>query len=84
MIKISNASFEYSGIPVFEDIDLELMKGEVLCLFGPNGCGKTTLIDNILGHLHLKTGNTYDRREKTERIQQARSRKKNRVCPADP
>jgi iron complex transport system ATP-binding protein len=56
MIKVENASFEYDGVTVFENINLELVKGEILCLFGPNGCGKTTLIDNILGHLRLKTG----------------------------
>lgn len=56
MIKIENASFDYNGIPVFSNIELELAKGEILCLFGPNGCGKTTLIDNILGHLSLKSG----------------------------
>jgi len=56
MIKIRKASFDYYGTSVFEEVDLELFKGEILCLFGPNGCGKTTLIDNILGHLHLKSG----------------------------
>jgi len=56
MVKIEKASFDYSGITVFENIDLELKKGSILCLFGPNGCGKTTLIDNILGYMHLKSG----------------------------
>lgn len=56
MIKIERASFDYAGTPVFENLNLELIKGEILCLFGPNGCGKTTLIDNILGHLQLKAG----------------------------
>lgn len=59
MIKVENASFDYSGVPVFRDINLELNKGEILCLFGPNGCGKTTLIDSILGHKRLKHGIVY-------------------------
>jgi len=77
MIKIKNASFEYDGVTVFEDINLELIKGEILCLFGPNGCGKTTLIDNILGHLRLKTGSilidgkdqqSYSRRDLAKKV----------------
>lgn len=77
MIKVERASFDYSGIPVFENIDLELRKGEILCLFGPNGCGKTTLIDNILGHHHLRNGRIlvdgvdqrdYSRRELAKKI----------------
>lgn len=56
MIEIRNASFDYNGVKVFEEIDLHLNRGEILCLFGPNGCGKTTLIDNILGYLRLKSG----------------------------
>lgn len=34
--------------PVLKDITLEVGKGEFLTFFGPNGCGKTTLL-NVLG-----------------------------------
>ncbi len=56
LIKIGDASFKYDNKYIFEDINLNLSKGEVLCLFGPNGCGKTTLLDCILGIKKLKSG----------------------------
>lgn len=77
MVKTENISFAYNSVPVFEDISLELNRGEILCLFGPNGCGKTTLIDNILGHLKPDAGKIlidgrdqsgYSRRELAQKI----------------
>lgn len=56
ILSVRDASFSYEGVNVFERINLDLDKGEVLCLFGPNGCGKTTLLDNILGHLEPDEG----------------------------
>jgi iron complex transport system ATP-binding protein len=56
MIKVSNATFAYDKADIFRDINLEINEGEVFCLFGPNGCGKSTLIQCILGILSLKSG----------------------------
>lgn len=41
---------------VVADVDLELMRGEVLCLLGPNGSGKTTLFKALLGLLPALRG----------------------------
>ena len=56
MISVRSASFSYDGVNVFHDINFDLEQGGILCLFGPNGCGKTTLLDNILGHLEPEEG----------------------------
>jgi iron complex transport system ATP-binding protein len=36
---------------VLHDVNLELLRGETLCLLGPNGVGKTTLFKTMLGLL---------------------------------
>jgi iron complex transport system ATP-binding protein len=56
VISVRDISFAYNGPNVFENISFNLEAGEILCLFGPNGCGKTTLLDNILGHLRPGSG----------------------------
>ena len=56
MIKVTNASFAYGKEEVFHNINLEIKKGEIFCLFGPNGCGKSTLIHCMLGMLTLSSG----------------------------
>ena len=44
-------SFGYAGVPVGEGVDLDLAGGEIVCLLGPNGGGKTTLFRTLLGVL---------------------------------
>jgi NitT/TauT family transport system ATP-binding protein len=44
---------------VLEDISLEVVKGEFLCLLGPSGCGKSTLIHIMAGFL-TPTGGTVE------------------------
>ena len=39
----------YGETLVFEDLDLDVDPGEVLCLLGPSGCGKTTLLHLLAG-----------------------------------
>ena len=37
------------GEPVLEGLDLDVLRGEALCLLGPSGCGKSTLLRLIAG-----------------------------------
>ena len=49
----------YGNHAVVRDITLTLEKGDVLCLLGPNGSGKTTFFKTILGLLKRLEGKIY-------------------------
>jgi len=57
-IKISYLVYNYphSTYAVLNGINLEINKGDVLVLLGNNGCGKTTLIKNIVGLTKPRSG----------------------------
>lgn len=60
VIQIENATFSYNGMEkIFQDINLSINKGEVLCILGPNGTGKTTLIKCLNCLLKLNSGNIF-------------------------
>ncbi|WHH58819.1 ABC transporter ATP-binding protein [Petroclostridium sp. X23] len=56
MISVHDASFSYEKQPVFSHIGLQVGAAEVFCIAGPNGCGKTTLLDCMLGVKKLQSG----------------------------
>ncbi len=58
-VRVEKASFAYETAAVFEDITFSIERGEIFCLFGPNGCGKTTLLNTILGTLKLDAGEVF-------------------------
>lgn len=41
---------------VFEDLELELRRGEITCLVGPSGCGKSTILSLIAGLMRPDSG----------------------------
>ena len=50
-IEVENLSFSYPLTPVLEDVTLAIPRGDFVCMVGPNGGGKTTLLRLILGLL---------------------------------
>jgi len=49
----------YHGVPLIENIELKLKKGEILTLIGPNGAGKTTILKSIIRQLESIGGVVY-------------------------
>jgi branched-chain amino acid transport system ATP-binding protein len=49
MLQLKDISTRYGPIDVLKDVDLEVKKGELVCLLGGNACGKTTTMKTIIG-----------------------------------
>ncbi|MBA3841638.1 MAG: ATP-binding cassette domain-containing protein [Actinobacteria bacterium] len=54
--RLRNVRFSYGDRPVLEDASLEVRRGEVVALTGPNGVGKTTLAKIAAGLLDADAG----------------------------
>jgi NitT/TauT family transport system ATP-binding protein len=46
----------FAGWPLYEDFNLDIPKGRIVSVFGPNGCGKSTLINMIAGLVPIDSG----------------------------
>ena len=56
VIEVRNVSFSYQATPVLEDVNLTIYDRESVCMVGPNGGGKTTLLRLLLGQLRPTQG----------------------------
>lgn len=54
MLEIKDLTVEVEGKEIIRDLNLNIERGAVHVLFGPNGCGKTTLLMTILGFPNYK------------------------------
>jgi len=53
---MEKVSVNYGGSRILHDVDLTVATGQVVCLMGRNGVGKTTLLKAIMGVLRTRTG----------------------------
>jgi Fe-S cluster assembly ATP-binding protein len=49
MIEIRNLQVTAGGKKILNGVNLKVGRGEIAVIFGPNGCGKTTLLNSIMG-----------------------------------
>ncbi|MBE7380946.1 MAG: urea ABC transporter ATP-binding subunit UrtE [Leptolyngbya sp. SIO1E4] len=49
LLEMHNITSGYGQTPVLFDVSLAINRGEIACLLGRNGVGKTTLLRNIIG-----------------------------------
>jgi len=59
---------EMKTIPALDHLYLEARKGETLCVIGPTGCGKTTLLKVVAGLERIDEGNIYFDEENVNEI----------------
>lgn len=66
VIKINHLCVSYSGIEAIHNINLQINSGEFVSVIGPNGGGKTTLLNTVLGFLKPVSGDIELNCPKTE------------------
>ncbi len=49
LLKLTDVSAGYGQTPVLVNVDMVVEKGDIVCLLGRNGMGKTTLLRSIIG-----------------------------------
>ena len=56
ILNVSRVCSGYGELPVLQDVDLQVQRGEIVAVVGANGAGKTTLLLTISGHLRAQSG----------------------------
>lgn len=56
VLDVSGIRKRFGGITAVDGVSFEVREGEILGIIGPNGCGKSTLFNCILGHLRPTEG----------------------------
>ncbi|WP_194164345.1 ABC transporter ATP-binding protein [Lacisediminimonas profundi] len=55
-ITIRGLTKYFAGWPLYENFNLDIPKSKIVSVFGPNGCGKSTLINMIAGLVPIDSG----------------------------
>ena len=57
-IELNHITFHYPNTDtyIFRDAHMEVKKGESVGIMGPSGAGKSTIVDILLGLLHVESG----------------------------
>ena len=68
LLELKNVTKLFGKLAAIEDIDLSVEKGQVLGIVGPNGSGKTTMINIISGYYRPTQGEIFFNGERISRL----------------
>ena len=75
LLELNNITAGYGQTPVLFDVDMTVNEGDMVCLLGRNGVGKTTLLRSIIGLNKIDRGSlTFDSKNITKAPTYRRSR----------
>src|SRR5256885_13037526 len=55
-VTIRGLSKRFDKAVIYDNFDLDIPRGELISVFGPNGCGKSTLINMVAGLIPVDAG----------------------------
>ncbi len=56
VLEVENLGKHFGGITAVDGVSFQVREGEILGIIGPNGCGKSTLFNCVLGQLQPSQG----------------------------
>ena len=59
MIKASNLKVGYEDKIIIENLSIDIKKGQIVSILGPNGCGKSTLLKTLSRMIKPVSGDIY-------------------------
>lgn len=59
ILEVKNLSKNFGGVKAVNEVSFQVKKGEALGIMGPNGCGKSTLINLITGFIKPSSGQVF-------------------------
>jgi branched-chain amino acid transport system ATP-binding protein len=68
LLEVKNIFVSYGQLEVLHGIDLDVQKGEIVCVLGHNASGKTTLINAVLGLVRIRAGEIFFQGERIDKL----------------
>jgi urea transport system ATP-binding protein len=63
LLKVEKINSGYGSTNIVNDFSFSINKGQILCITGRNGMGKTTLMKTIMGLIELRSGSIFFKNE---------------------
>ena len=55
-VSVNHLTKKFGDLLVLDDVSFEVMDGDLLCVVGPTGCGKTTFLNSLVNIYQITSG----------------------------